>query len=199
VAQVVATRRSARIFEEGTLADCCFVLAKGRAKVVINGRAGAEITLGIVESFDLVGEVALLDDSTRTASLVAVENCLLIRIPKTAFNRLREIYGFEYRLVAHAVGILRRATEQLRAIHTLNSPQRVAWCLGRLASQRGVRRGEAIVIAPRPSHQDLADMTGCTRETVSRVLTQLKLRRWIDWSGDAFTLNPKAFGPYIDP
>jgi CRP-like cAMP-binding protein len=192
-ARALPRRKGARIFEEGSDADCCLVLTSGRAKVVVSGARDAEITLGMVEPFSVVGEVAMLDGSVRSAGLVAVEDCQFIRIPAAAFQSLRRNAAFENRLLAHLTSTLRRATDQLRAIHTFGAEDRVTWCLGRLAAQRGRREGAAIVIRPRPAHQELADMTGCSRETVSRILAGLRRKKRVTWDRGSLRLDSDAF------
>src|SRR5262245_58922471 len=68
-ARSMTLKKGARVFEEGSQADCCLVLTTGRAKVVLSGDKGSDILLRIIKAVSLVGEVALLDGSTRSASL----------------------------------------------------------------------------------------------------------------------------------
>jgi CRP/FNR family transcriptional regulator, cyclic AMP receptor protein len=191
-------RKAATIFEEGSPADSCYVITSGRAKVVLSGGEATEVILGTVEALELVGELSLLDSSPRSAGLVALEECQLLRLPKASFQQLRANRAFEDRLVVHVTAMLRRATEQLRAIYTYDSAERVAWCLARLAIRSGRRVGATRVITPRPPHQELADMTGCSRETVTRVLAQLQKLNWISANGTSLKLNESAFKRYLD-
>ena len=94
--------------------------------------------------------------------------------------------------------MLRRATEQLRVIYTYSSAERVAWCLARLALRTGGRRVAGAIVIARPPHHELADMTGCTRETVTRVLLQLKRLKWVDWDAASLRLTESAFKRYLD-
>ena len=190
-------RKSATIFEEGSPADSCFVITAGRAKVVLSGPEATEVILGTVEPMELVGELSLLDSSRRSAGLVALEECQLLRLPKASFLQLRRNQAFEDRLVIHVTAMLRRATEQLRAIYTYDSAERVAWSLARLAIRSGRRVNGIVVISSQP-HQQLADMTGCSRETVTRVLTQLQKSKWINTEGDSWTLDESLFKRYLD-
>jgi len=191
-------KKGGRIFEEGSVADDCFVLTSGRAKVVLSGKFGTDIMLGTVEPFELVGELSLLDGSRRSAGLVAMEESRLLRIPRQSFFALRNNRVFEDKLVAHVTGMLRRATEQLRAIYTYSSEDRVAWCLARLASRMGRRSGRGIVISPRPSHQEVADMTGCTRETVSRIIGKFEDAKRVSKDAASYVLDERWFRRYLD-
>jgi len=190
-ARPVAYKKGARIFEEGSAADCCYILTAGRARVVLAGSSGTEILLHILLPPALVGEIALLDRSTRSASLVAADPCHLIRIPAAVLEALRKNPAFEHRLVAGLVSTLRRSDDRVRVISSFPSIRRVAWCLGRLARSTGRREGTAIVIA-KPPHSELGEMAGCTRETVSRVLGILQRKKYVSW--DAHTLRIEIDG-----
>lgn len=187
-ARSVAVRKSARVFEEGSLADCCLVLTSGRAKVVLSGDNGSDILLRIIKPVSLVGEVALLDRSTRSASLVAMEDCHFIRISAPLFEQLRRNAGFEQRMVARVASMLRDASDHVRGVSTFPAVSRVAWCLGRIARQEGRSDGATVVI-PKLAHHDLAEMTGCSRETVSRALSELKRKKCVTWDDHTMRLE----------
>ena len=169
----VPAKKGARVFEEGALADCCLVLTSGKAKLALSAEGGTEIILGVLNANELVGEVALLDGSTRSADLVATDDCHFIRIPKASFDALRHNAAFERKVVAHAMSLLRGANDQVRGTASLRSVARVVWCLANLARREGVRRGTTVTI-PKRSHQELAEMIGCQRETVTRAMGQLR-------------------------
>jgi CRP-like cAMP-binding protein len=187
-ARSVSAKRHSRIFEEGDAADSCFVLTSGRARVVLGGWGDTEIILGAVKPKMLVGEIALFNRSTRSASLVASEDCHLLRIPLTSFERLRKNSAFENRLIAHVAGTLLHANEQVRMLSTTSIMARVAGCLGRIARQEGQLAGGRVVI-PRKKHQELADMIGCSRETVSRKLEALRRKKYVTWDKSTMTLD----------
>jgi len=179
-ARSVSARKHARIFEEGAPGDCCFVLTSGRARVVLSAAGDSEITLGTVKPKDLVGEIALLNRSTRSAALVAAEDCHFIPIPAESFDKLRTNSLFEDKVIAHITATLREANDQVRGMATVSTLARVAWCLCRIARQEGALDGTSSVI-PRKTHQELAEMIGCARETVSRKLDELKRKKCISW------------------
>ena len=190
-ARSASYRKNARVFEEGSIADCCFVLTSGRAKVVLDSADGTEVLLADVAPGDLVGEVALLDGFARSAALVALEPCHFIVIPASAFDLLRANAAFERKLVARVMSTLRDSTQHVRHVSNGPSISRVAWCLGRIASREGKRDGKAVIIPKKP-HHELAGMAGCTRETVSRALGTLKRKKCISW--DAATMRLEIDG-----
>src|SRR5262245_30034020 len=195
-ARSVTAKRNARIFEEGAPADCCFVLTSGRARVVLSGAGDSEITLGTIKPKDLVGEIALLNRSTRSAALVAIEACHFIRIPAESFDRLRKNSQFEDRVVAHITATLRQANDQVRGIAPVSTLARVAWCLCRIARQEGEPDG-AMSVIPRKTHQELAEMIGCARETVSRKLEMLKRKKCIWWDKRTMRVDIERLQRYL--
>lgn len=190
--------KSSRIFEEGSVADGCFLLTEGRAKVVLADTYDGQITLNVLEPLVLVGEIALLDNMTRSAGLVAIDDCHLVHISRTAFLELRANRSFEDKLVVHVAATLRGATEQLRAIYTFDSMERVAWCVARLARPLPRNEKGELVITPKPTHHELGEMTGCTRETVSRALLRLRRMGWMRWDARSLRLDARAFSRYLD-
>ena len=195
-ARSMTARKNTCVFEEGAAADCCFVLTSGQARVAISGATDGEIVLGFLKPHALVGELALFDRSTRSASLVTTEDCHFIRIPATSFDKLRKNAQFEDAIASQVVSTLRNATDQVRGISTASTMARVAWCLGRLARQEGQRDGASIVI-PRKKHQELAEMIGCSRETVSRKLETLKRKKCLSWNRETIRLDIEGLQRYL--
>lgn len=191
----VAARKNARVFEQGAPADCCFVLTSGLARVMFGGWSDTEIVFSTVRPRDLVGEIALFNRSTRSASLVAVENCHFLRISSTSFDTLRKNPRFEDKVVAHIISTLMESNHA-RAILLKPIMTRVAGCLARIARQEGQRDG-AIIVIPRKKHQELADVIGCSRETVSRKLETLRRKRCVSWDGNTMRLDIERIQQYL--
>ena len=195
-ARSVTAKKNARIFEEGAPGDCCFVLTSGRARVVLTAAGDSEITLGTLKPKDLVGEMALLNRSTRSASLVATETCHFIRIPAESFDKLRKNSLFEDKVVAQLIATVREANDQVRGIAPVSTEARLAWCLCRLARQEGTREG-AIWVIPRKTHQELAETIGCARETVSRKLDELKRKKCVTWDKHMMRVDIEKLQRYL--
>jgi CRP-like cAMP-binding protein len=116
IAGAAATLRRTKnqiIFDEGDSADCLLVLTKGRAKVVLVGDGAEEIILNLIEPFRVVGEIALLDRSTRSARLVAVEDCQFIKLPVTSFDALRTSNAVFAGKIRYAARVQRSAQSDL--------------------------------------------------------------------------------------
>jgi CRP/FNR family transcriptional regulator len=194
--RATVARKNARIFEEGAPADCCFVITSGKARVVLSADDGTETLLAMLAATSLVGEIALLDRSTRSAAVVAATDCHLLRIPVTAFDELRKNPAFEQKLVAHIAATLRDTNEHVRALSAFSCTARLAWCLARIARQEGEKSGSSLVI-PRKPHHDLAQMTGCTRETVTRARGTLKRKKCVSWDDGTMRLDIEGLQRYV--
>jgi CRP-like cAMP-binding protein len=72
----------------------------------------------------------------------------------------------------------------------------VAWCLSRVARQEGTLDRGGILI-PKKAHQELAEMAGCSRETVTRALSALKRKKCVSWSGKTMRLEIEALQRYV--
>jgi CRP-like cAMP-binding protein len=76
----------ARIFAEGDTGDGAYMILEGKVKVVTCSEHWDEITLGELDRGDIFGEMALIDDKPRSASIVAMTPCKLAFVDKKSFN-----------------------------------------------------------------------------------------------------------------
>jgi CRP/FNR family cyclic AMP-dependent transcriptional regulator len=165
--------------------NALFVLARGKVKAVLYGGSGREIILSIFKSpGDFFGEMSLLDNQPRSATLIADEPSTLLVLsrrdfqahlaaqPRTAMNVLAELSRR-----------LRRADEVIGNLALLDVYGRVARKLREMAESDGEETEEGIVIRQRPTQQEIAGTIGTSRETVSRVLSELARRGFIDVTG----------------
>jgi CRP-like cAMP-binding protein len=187
-ARFVRVAKGARIFEEGAPADCCYVLTSGRAKVVLESEDGVEVLVNEIVPVELVGELALIDGSVRSAALVAAEPCRFVRIPATAFDAILDKTPFERKLLARIALTLRLTTQRMLRAATGSANSRVAWYLLWIAQREGKRDG-AVMIIPKKPDQELASMAGCARETATRALGKLKEKGLVSWDTRTMRLD----------
>ena len=152
------------IIEEDTLSEDMFVIVDGELLVTKKG-ADREVTLASLGPGEVVGEIALLDNAPRTASVTAVTRATLIRIPANAFEDLIQ----DSRVVRR---MFRTVTSRLRGIEdTLRHEERMA-ALGRMAAQlmhelnnpaaavgRSMARAEEVYVDLGTATIDLAGIT----------------------------------------
>ncbi len=165
--------------------DALFVLAQGRVKVVLYGESGREIILSMFHApGDFFGEMSLLDDEPRSATVLAVEPSTLLVLSRDAFRRhLAAQPRTALAVLAELSRRLRRADEVIGNLALLDVYGRVARTLRQMAESDGEAVDGGIVIRERPTQSEMAGMIGTSRETVSRVLSELARRGHIEVTG----------------
>ena len=163
--------------EEG---DTLFIIKDGQVKVSIVSEEGREVILSLLGGGAVFGELSLLDGKPRSANVVATEDTELLMLRRTDFVQL--IYKtpqIATALLAELASRLRKTDRQIEGLALLDVTSRISETLLQLASEQGSESEEGIIIRNRPTHQELANMSGTTRETVSRVLKRLASQGYI--------------------
>lgn len=157
-----------------------FIIVKGSVHVAVNSSEGKQSILATLRSGEFFGEMAVLDGEPRSASVLAAETCILLMLYRKNFIDI--LQRFPKIAIAMLIEMSRRQRRSNRHINTLSMMSvygRVADVLLQLAKEYGRKSGSMIVIDKRPTHQTIAEMAGTSRETVSRVLSQLQKKRYL--------------------
>ena len=174
--------RGERIFEKGDAGNAMFIVKSGEFHATIH-EDGREAILATFQTGDFFGEMSLLDGQSRSASVHAAKRGCLLRLAREDFLAHLEAHP------ATALRILAEMSRRLRKASSIIVFGRVARTIIDLAEQDGVSTDEGIFVAKRPTQQELASMVGTTRETVSRVLSELNRRGLVTMSGRSITLS----------
>jgi CRP/FNR family transcriptional regulator, cyclic AMP receptor protein len=185
------------LFYEGDPGEDLYVLLTGRVKVCLLGDQGQEIILAVLEPFSYFGEMAILDSAPRSATVVTLESSSLMRWSRNEFlDRVLGDKALARQILAHLVGCLRKANEQIRTMAMFDIHGRIVRTLLRLAGERGTRNQTGILIEPRPSQEMLAHMAGCQRETVSRAMRDLQNGGYVTVSKRSLVVEERALRHY---
>jgi CRP/FNR family transcriptional regulator, cyclic AMP receptor protein len=178
--------------EEG---DTLFIIIDGQVKVTTFSEHGKEVIFSILYDGDFFGDMSLLDGKPRSASVVALDDSEVRLLRRADFIKLLEKHPrIALRLLEELTRRLRKADERIESLALLDVTGRLAGILLQLAEEKGQEDGEGILIQSRPTHQELANMAGTTRETVTRVLKQLEFKSYITMSGKDITIcDPERF------
>jgi CRP/FNR family transcriptional regulator, cyclic AMP receptor protein len=150
-----------------------FFVVQGRVRVVDYSPGGREVVYAILGPGAHFGELAAIDGRGRSASVLAIEECLLAAItPDDLDSLLRRFPDLAIALIRHLVAIIRTSDERITELSTLGAVQRVGRELLRLAQPRA-DEPNVWSIARLPTQGIIAAQTGTTRETVARTLAQL--------------------------
>jgi CRP/FNR family transcriptional regulator, cyclic AMP receptor protein len=151
--------------------DVYFVV-EGSVRAVDFSASGREVVYAVIGAGGHFGELSAIDGLGRSASVVAIEDCLVAALSATQFESLiRAQPEVAIELLRRLVGIIRTTDERLTELSTLGSMARVCRELLRLA--RADEQTGAWVVDPLPTQKDLAGAAGTARETVARTLSQL--------------------------
>ncbi len=172
--------------EEG---DTLFILKKGQVKVSIVSEEGREVILSLLGPGSVFGELSLLDGKPRSANVVATEETDLLMLRRSDFLQL--IYKtpqIATALLAELATRMRKTDRQIEGLALLDVTSRISDTLLQLATEQGAETADGVTIESRPTHQELANMSGTTRETVSRVLKRLEGQGYINRNGRKITI-----------
>ena len=170
--------------------DAMFILAQGRVRVALFGENGRELTLAMLQPGDFFGEMALIDSRPRSANVVAVDDTTVLALTRDAFAaHLKAHPQTAMNIIGELTSRLRRADETIAnlALHDVES--RLIRTLERLAREDGENTDAGLVLRRRPTQQDLANMVGSCRETISRTFTSMIKRGLVVPRGRALVLT----------
>ena len=185
-ATVRSYRRGERIVTQGQPGDSFFVLVKGRVAVSILSPEGREVVLSTLSTGDYFGEMALLDEAPRSATVTAAERSELAVLTREAFfDLLKGNFVLIRALLATFSRRLRHANATIEGLASLDVKGRLARYFRDLADERGRKAGGGWTVVVRPSQREIADTIGSSRETVSRTMTQLARENLIVPKGKA--------------
>lgn len=192
----MVTRRSAArtttIMAGGDATDSLYIVLSGRLKVMMSDSDGKEVILSILGPGEFFGEMGLIDDEPRSASVVTIEPCELLAIAKRDFKKcLLENNDMAMAVMRGLVRRLREADRKIGSLALLDVYGRVARLLLDMAENVN---GEKVVTKRLPK-QDIAKMIGASREMVSRVMKDLQTGGYIEMRGSNIVLRDTIMLP----
>ncbi len=167
-----------------------FVIISGKVKVVRMDEDGREVILSMFGPGEFFGEMSLLDGMARSASVVATVKAELFMLHRRDFlELLHEFPMVATSLLAELAMRLRKADMQIKSLSLKDAAGRVANVLLILSDDLGVFRKGKVEIDDLPLQQDIANMAGTSRETVSRMLHQFIRDGQVHLKGNKLTIN----------
>ncbi|WP_083189834.1 Crp/Fnr family transcriptional regulator [Orenia metallireducens] len=162
------------IFLEGEVGDAIYLILDGLIKVFRTVESGREKTLALLGQWDFFGEMALLDKSVRSASIQAIKTSQLLVIDREKFNNLLlKFPQISLKIIVTLSNRLREANNQIKALTFKSVKERLHLVLLDLADRYGEESKDGIVITKKITHQELANLVGTTRETITKLLNEL--------------------------
>jgi CRP/FNR family transcriptional regulator, cyclic AMP receptor protein len=176
------------LITEGDRSDSLYVILDGEVKVYVSDENGKEAILNLMGVGEYFGELALLDDSPRSASVMTLVPTKVLIITKSDFKRcLASNPDLAYNLIKSLIQQVRSLTDSVKNLSLMDVYGRVAHTLLDLAKDKNGKQ----VIEQKLTHQDIASMVGSSREMVSRILKDLSTGGYITVGKNQIVINEK--------
>lgn len=181
-----AFTRNSTIISAGDTTDSLYVVISGRLKVMMSDNEGREVILSFLGPGEFFGEMGLLDDSPRSATVIAIEPCELLFLSKRDFKQcLEQNFDMAMTLMRGLVKRLRDADQKIGSLALMDVYGRVARLLLEMSDTVDGHK----VIVKKLAKQDIAKMIGASREMVSRVMKDLQAGGAIEVRGGSIYLR----------
>lgn len=165
--QELTVSKNTMVINEGDETDRLYIVVKGKAHALRSDEAGRQFIVNRFGPNDYFGEMSFFDRDARCATVITKEKCNLLVLPRQAFFEFARKHPELYLNVIRALlGKLRKATRQIEELAFLD-------VYGRLARLFVENQDADGVMEDKMTQQELADMVGSSRETVSRIFNEL--------------------------
>jgi len=167
------------LFEED-LGNLLFFIVNGKVKISRINEAGKEIILSIIEETDYFGEMSILDGEARSANAVALSDTTVFTINKLNFFSILQKYPkIAINLLKTLTTRLRKADKLIESLSLNNAEHRICNTILTIAENMGTYNNKKVTIEKMPNQEIIANMSGTSRETVSRMFSKLKMENLI--------------------
>ncbi len=178
-----------------------YLLKQGRVKIANTAPSGKEVTFDILEPGEVFGELEVLEDAPRSTSAEALDDTLICVIPRKDFDQYLAMHPNVMVKLTKLIGLrLRKIQSRVEDLVFRDVPARLAHLLLELSKTDGVADKQGIRLKAKLTHQEMANLIGCSRETVSTTLGQFRDDGLILMEGRVVTiLKPEALAHRESP
>lgn len=183
-AQMGSYRARQVVYLPGDRAAGIHFLGSGRVKISKVTRDGKELTLAYRGTGDFFGETCLLDGRPREEMVEAMEPCTTVEVTQEALDEvLKTNVDVSYLFVRTLITRRRDLETKVEQLIFKDVGSKLAELLLRLGSEHGVENKKGLILGLKITHQEMANLIGSTRETVSLTLSQFKRKGFIATEG----------------
>ena len=163
--------KNSTVIAAGDPTDAMYIVISGRLKVVMSDKEGQEVTLAILNQGENFGEMGLIAQAPRSATVTTIEPCELLTITRTDFTKcLKGNFDLTMNVIRGLVKRLREADKKIGSLALMDVYGRVARLLLEMAETIDGQK----VVTKKLTKRDIAKMIGASREMVSRVMKELQ-------------------------
>ncbi|MBN1983681.1 MAG: Crp/Fnr family transcriptional regulator [Chitinivibrionales bacterium] len=168
------------VYEDDHENNNFFIIVSGKVNVSVITQEGKQAILATLQRGDFFGEMTLLDGEPRSASVIAASDGeMLILYRKSFMDILHNYPKITIQMLVTLSRRLRRTNRQINTLSMMSVYGRIADVIIQISREQGERVGDMIVVNGPPTQQEIAEMAGTSRETVSRILSQLRKKHYI--------------------
>jgi len=181
------------VFFEGDRGDFLLVILRGRVKVVLLGKRGEELVLTTFGPGSLFGELAVLDGAPRSATVKTLEKTVFLQLTrKQLLGLIQRHPSIHEEILRHVCKRMRELIDTTRTLSMFDAYDRILRTLVSLACKEKNYEESGMTLQQRPSHQELARMARCRRETVSRAMKVLQENGYVTLTKRGLMLEARA-------
>lgn len=167
-----------------------YFLKTGRVKITKYLLDGSEKIIAIINPGEIFGEMAFLDEDQRTDYAVTVEPSLICAINKNDLaSFIEKNPGLNLKLTKILGLRLKSFSERIEDLIFKDADQRIASFILRYSEKNGKKIGNQIFVKPFLKHQNIGELTACSRQTVNYFLTDLRNKGVIDFDRNKLVIN----------
>ncbi len=177
-------KKEVKIFQAGQPITSVYILLKGSIKVGLETEPGKSIIKQLVHEGEIFGENILTKNDHRNDYAQTLSDAQVLTIPKSIFESLLfENTAFCSTIVTHIMNQLNFLEQRISEFVYVKAQKRIERFLKRMALSKGIKIGmDELLVKHSLSHSDIAFLTDTSRQTVSRVLGELKRANIIHFS-----------------
>lgn len=185
--------KNSLIVLEESRAETLYIIEYGSVKITRLNEEGREVILAMLGSSEFFGEMALLDGQGRSANVMALEDTSLVTLSRRDFLDVLNRYpSISIQLLREMTSRLRKSDQQIKSLSLSDAEHRIGIALHRISEEVGIFRKGEVFVSKLPYQQDIANMAGTSRETVSRMLKNLEKKGLLKREGRKLTIYDYA-------
>jgi len=190
VASMSSVKKNEPIFLPGDPSLEVYLLKTGRVKISRITENGKELTMALLKPGNIFGELEALDGTPRDTMAEALDDTVLCVIPRDPFLvMLKSKPDLSFRLTKIIGFRLRRIESRIEELVYRDVPARLAHVLIEIARDFGTQDDKGIRIGIRLTHQEIANLIGSTRETVTASLGELRRQGFLEFDSRSILIT----------
>lgn len=176
--------------ETDKVGDTFYMINKGKVKITRSTDDGKEVVISVLGAGDFFGEMSILDGLSRSANVVSIDATEVLTLKGRDFlNILHKYPQINFNLTKVLCSRIRKSDAQIKRLSIMNTVGKVASTLvGLVESKKKKGKNSAEIFNP-PSLKDIANMSGVSKSSVSRVLNNFIKSGYVKREGNKLIIK----------